>query len=82
MVRLGCRRQRLGARPCIHNRKELSMNKDQVKGALKEVKGEIEKKVGKATGNRRLEADGNIDQAAGKVQSGYGDLKDVIDKNA
>lgn len=58
------------------------MNKDQVKGRLKEAKGEIKKDTGKLVGNKRLEAEGVIDKATGKVQSGFGDGKNAIDKKS
>jgi uncharacterized protein YjbJ (UPF0337 family) len=57
------------------------MNKDQVKGRIAEVKGKAEKAAGKATGNKDLEKKGIIQNAKGKVQAGYGDLKDEIKKN-
>ena len=60
------------------------MNKDQVKGRAEEVKGNIKEGVGQVIGNRDLEAEGEVDQAAGKVQKNYGDgkekVKDAIDK--
>ena len=42
---------------------------DQAKGKVKEV-------AGRATGNESLEAKGVADQASGKVQSTYGDVKE------
>ncbi|MEO8079487.1 MAG: CsbD family protein [Caldimonas sp.] len=60
------------------------MNKDQVKGSAEQAKGTIKETVGKAVGNRELEAEGSVDKAAGKVQKTYGDakenVKDGIDK--
>lgn len=52
------------------------MNKDQVEGRVDQVKGKIKEVAGRVTGNEDLEAKGNVDQAAGKVQSGYGDTKE------
>ena len=51
------------------------MNKDQVKGRIKEAKGEVKIATGKLTGNEALTEEGKIDRAAGKVQTMYGDLK-------
>lgn len=60
------------------------MNKDQVKGRVEEVKGNVKQTTGKVIGNRDLEAEGTVDKAAGKVQKNYGDgkekVKDAIDK--
>ena len=51
------------------------MNKDQMKGRVKEIKGTIKEVTGKAVGNKDLENKGYIQKTAGKVQAGYGDLK-------
>lgn len=60
------------------------MNKDQVKGRIEEAKGKVKEVAGKTVGNQRLKNEGRVDQAAGKVQAGYGDakekVKDAIDK--
>lgn len=55
------------------------MNKDQVKGRIKEAKGMTKKVTGKITGNKSLEAEGKVEETLGKVQGGYGDLKDDIE---
>jgi uncharacterized protein YjbJ (UPF0337 family) len=52
------------------------MNKDQVKGALKDAAGKVQAKAGKVTGNDSQRAKGLAKQAEGKVQKGYGDLKE------
>ena len=57
------------------------MNADQVKGRIDEEKGKAKKAAGKATGNKDLERKGNIQKASGKIQAGYGDLKDEIKKS-
>jgi len=56
------------------------MNKDQVKGRVKEVEGRAKKDVGKITGNERLQRQGKIDEASGKIQGAYGDIKDAVEK--
>jgi uncharacterized protein YjbJ (UPF0337 family) len=56
------------------------MNKDQVKGRIEEVKGEIKKAAGKAVAIKDLENRGVVQKAAGQVQAGYGDLKKDISK--
>jgi len=52
------------------------VHKDQVKGAAKEAKGSMKEGLGKAMGDRRMEAEGLADRAAGKMQKGAGKLKD------
>lgn len=54
------------------------MNDDQIKGRIKETGGKIKEVTGKVVGNENLEEEGKVDQAVGKVQAGYGDLKEDI----
>jgi uncharacterized protein YjbJ (UPF0337 family) len=54
---------------------ETTMNKDQVKGRIKEAKGDAKIATGNITGNEALTKEGEIDRAAGKIQTMYGDLK-------
>ncbi|PTE07237.1 CsbD family protein [Mesorhizobium helmanticense] len=56
------------------------VNKDQVAGVAKQVKGSVKQAAGKATGNRQTEAEGAADKIAGKVQKAYGDVKDKVKK--
>ena len=56
------------------------VNKDQVAGVAKQVKGSLKQAAGKATGNRQTQAEGTADKIAGKVQKAYGDVKDKIRK--
>ena len=51
------------------------MNKDQIKGRMKKGKGKVKTAAGKAVGNERLQFEGKVDEAAGSVQAGLGDLK-------
>ncbi len=55
---------------------EGSMNKDQVKGRIAQGKGKAKAAAGKAVGNKDLELKGKIQNVAGKVRAGYGDLKE------
>ena len=54
------------------------MNKDQVKGRVEQAKGSVKEATGKIVGNKKLEAQGKGDKAAGKVQATYGDLKQDV----
>jgi uncharacterized protein YjbJ (UPF0337 family) len=47
-------------------------NKDEVEGKFDQAKGAIKDKVGEATGDRDLEAEGEADRAGGKIQEGFG----------
>ena len=54
------------------------MNKDQLKGAAKDVAGKLQQKAGKLVGNDRLQAKGLAKQVSGKVQKGVGDVKEAF----
>jgi len=52
------------------------MDKDRIEGAGKNIKGKIKEGVGKVTGDTKIEAEGQADQAEGKVQNTIGGIKD------
>ncbi len=54
------------------------MHKDQIEGAGKQVKGAVKDAVGGLTGNEKLQAEGKLDKAAGKVQQKVGEAKDAV----
>ncbi|NML62020.1 CsbD family protein [Massilia sp. RP-1-19] len=54
------------------------MNKDQVKGALKDLGGKIQEEAGKLTGSTEQQAKGLANQIEGKTQEKVGDAKEVI----
>ncbi len=56
------------------------MHKDQMKGAAKDAKGSLKEGLGKAKGDRRMEAEGASERVAGKVQKGVGSMKDAARK--
>jgi uncharacterized protein YjbJ (UPF0337 family) len=51
------------------------MNRDQVKGRMKEAAGKIQQKAGKATGSISSQAKGLGKQGAGKLQKNVGDAR-------
>jgi uncharacterized protein YjbJ (UPF0337 family) len=51
------------------------MNKDQVKGGLKEAAGKVQSKVGHATGSVTQEAKGVLKEAGGKFRKEYGNAR-------
>ena len=51
---------------------------DEIKGKGKQVKGTVEEKLGKVTGDRDLEDSGTADRAEGNVQEGFGRTKRKI----
>jgi uncharacterized protein YjbJ (UPF0337 family) len=58
-----------------------TMNKDQIRGRINEMRGMLKKAVGKAAGDKELVVEGTIQNTVGKVQAGVGDLKDDIKKS-
>ena len=51
---------------------------DKAKGTFHEVKGKIKEKVGRATNNPDLEAEGQVEKIGGKVQKKIGHVKKVF----
>ncbi|WP_051955981.1 CsbD family protein [Beijerinckia mobilis] len=54
------------------------MNVHEIEGAARGVAGKAESKFGEITGDRDMQAQGVIDQAAGKVQELYGRVKETV----
>lgn len=50
-------------------------NSDEAKGKWEQVKGTVKDKVGEITGNRDLEAEGEVQNAEGETQETWGKLK-------
>jgi uncharacterized protein YjbJ (UPF0337 family) len=58
--------------------KGLTMDKDRVKGSVKQAAGAIKETLGKVTGDVKLQADGQADKTAGKIQNAVGGVKDAL----
>ena len=54
--------------------------KDRAKGKFHEVKGKVKEKVGRATNNPDLEAEGQGEKIGGKVQKKIGQVEKVLEK--
>jgi len=54
--------------------------KDKLEGTLHDVKGTLKEKVGQATNNPDLEAEGTGEKVAGKIQKKVGDVEKVFEK--
>lgn len=57
-----------------------SSTKDKAQGTVRQVKGSVKEKVGRATDNREMEAEGTVEKTGGKVQKKVGDVKKVFNK--
>ena len=53
--------------------------KDQIAGAMDEVKGKVKAKAGQLVGNPRLETKGQVQNLSGKVQQKVGQIKRVFE---
>ena len=56
------------------------MNKDQVKGAAKDMAGKAEKTFGDVVKSPEHQVKGVANQIAGKTQKAFGDMKDDAKK--
>jgi len=54
--------------------------KDKVKGAVHELKGKVKERVGQATNDPNLAAEGSDEKLGGKIQKKVGDIKKVFEK--
>ncbi|MEP7139957.1 MAG: CsbD family protein [Caldimonas sp.] len=56
------------------------MNKDQVKGSMKEAAGKVQEKTGEVVGSKSQQAKGMAKEVEGKVQKAAGDVRDAAKK--
>jgi uncharacterized protein YjbJ (UPF0337 family) len=54
------------------------MNKDQVKGVVKDVAGKVQEQTGKLVGSKEQQVKGLSKQISGKVQKAVGDAKQSV----
>ncbi len=53
------------------------MDKDRIKGAANQAKGNLKEAAGKMTGDAKLKSEGKADKVAGKIQNAVGGAKDA-----
>jgi uncharacterized protein YjbJ (UPF0337 family) len=56
------------------------MDKDRIKGSVKQAQGKVMEGVGKATDDPNLQAKGKVKNAEGAVQKAFGKAKDALRK--
>ena len=56
------------------------MNSDQVKGKLKQLRGEIKRKWGQITDDDVTETEGNMEKLVGRIQERSGDQREAIEQ--
>ncbi|TPQ26228.1 CsbD family protein [Methylomonas koyamae] len=54
------------------------MNKEQVKGRVVELKGKAKEAVGVLVDDKSLQVEGNVQKNLGKLEAGFGDLKQEL----
>ncbi len=54
------------------------MNKNQVKGALKDVAGKVQEKAGELFGSKQQQVKGLGKQISGNAEKSYGDAKEIV----
>ena len=54
------------------------MDENRFEGAARDLGGKAQEAAGKLTGDDKLRAEGNYDQAAGSAQKAYGQVKDTV----
>jgi uncharacterized protein YjbJ (UPF0337 family) len=54
------------------------MNSSQIKGSWNDTKGKIKEEIGNATGDSSLEGEGLVDRVKGKIEKGFGEVKDTV----
>ncbi len=54
------------------------MNRDQMKGKLKQLAGKIKRKWGQITDDDLMQAHGNMEMLVGRIQERSGDQREAI----
>jgi uncharacterized protein YjbJ (UPF0337 family) len=54
------------------------VDKDRIKGSAEQAKGKVKEWAGKATGDKKSEAEGTADPVKGKVRNAVGGVKDAV----
>ncbi len=54
------------------------MDNDRIKGSARNIFGKIKEAFGKLAGDKKIEVEGQGDQAAGKAQNAVGGVKDTL----
>lgn len=56
-------------------------DQDRIEGSAKNMGGKMKERLGKMTGDSKLQAEGKADQVEGKVQNAVGGVKDSLRDN-
>jgi uncharacterized protein YjbJ (UPF0337 family) len=64
----------------IVDAKEGTVNKDQIKGKVEQIKGEVKERIGGASKDRSTQGEGFVEKKKGEVREGYGNLKEDLER--
>jgi uncharacterized protein YjbJ (UPF0337 family) len=53
------------------------MDREHVKGLAEKAKGSVKEGAGKLTGDKQMQAEGEVDKAKGSAHNAAGDVKDA-----
>ena len=54
------------------------MNKNQIKGTVKDIAGKVQEESGKIVGNKEQQAKGLLKQVEGKAEKKLGDVREIV----
>ena len=57
------------------------MNKDEIKGKARNIKGRVKQGVGSVSGNKRTEAEGAVERIGGAAQEGIGKVRRDLEED-
>jgi uncharacterized protein YjbJ (UPF0337 family) len=57
------------------------MDHDRSEGSAKNIKGRMKEGLGKALGDSKMETEGKMDKAEGRIQNTIGGIKDSLRKS-
>lgn len=60
---------------------EIKMDKDRVDGLMDKAKGKVQSAVGDLTGDRKMQAEGAMNQVKGEAKNIAGGIKDKMREN-
>ena len=63
-----------------HRAKGGTVNKDQIKGKIEEIKGDVKERIGGASKDRSTQAEGWMENKKGKLREGFGDAKEDLER--
>jgi uncharacterized protein YjbJ (UPF0337 family) len=54
------------------------MNNEHIKGTASKIVGKVKEVAGQVSGDKKLEAEGKVDQVKGAAHNAAGDAKDAV----